>query len=433
MSMLAMMGFLMMLLFMYVVMTKRLSAMVALIILPVIFAVGLGYSSTMGKMMLTGVKNVGHIGVMVGFALLFFAIMIDAGMFDPIVRFIRKATKNDPLRVVLGTCMLSTMVALDGDGTTTYMVTCSAMLALHRKLGINPMIAPIVALLPGSCLNVVPWGGPSGRAMSAVGLDVADVFVPLIPGIITSILYTWGVAYYLGLRERRRLGYNATDTVVSEWAVTITPEEEAMKRPQLLGFNAILTIALLGALMASLMPASVLFMIATAIALIVNYPDIKTQQALIRAHAPNALPVIAMIFAAGIFSGMMEGTKMLDAMAKAMVLMIPESLGPHLALIFSFISVPGTYFLSNDAWYFGILPILVKTASNYGITPQQMAIASLSGVSLHGLSPTVASCYLLVGLCEVDYGEFTKYCVPLAVGTCLVGILTLVLLGTIPI
>lgn len=432
--MLAFTGFLMVIAFMYLIMSKRLSAMTALMLVPLAFGIALGFGPQLGAMSLEGIKKVAPTGIMICFAILYFGVMIDAGLFDPLINRILKAAKGDPLKVVVGTAVLAGIVSLDGDGSTTYMITCSAMLAVHRRLGIHPLVLPAMAIMQNGVMNILPWGGPTGRVMSALNLEAADVFVPLIPAMIAGTIWVLFVAYRIGLKERARLGTLHIQDVVAETATAAASEAtEKLKRPNLFWVNLGMTVILMAALVKELLPLNILFMIGTSLALIINYPKLKDQQARIATHAANALPVIVMVFAAGIFMGIMSGTKMVDAMATSLVSVIPPSMGPHLALITALASLPFTFFLTNDAFYFGVIPVLVKTAAMYGITPAEIARASLIGQGAHLLSPLVASTYLLVGLCGVEFGDFQKYTLLWAIGTSLVMLVLSLAIGIIPL
>lgn len=70
---------------------------------------------------------------------------------------------------------------------------------------------------------------------------------------------------------------------------------------------------------------------------------------------------------------------MVDAMSKSLLAVIPDFLGPYLAVITALASMPFTFFMSNDAFYYGVLPVLAEAASHYGITAVEMARASIVG------------------------------------------------------
>lgn len=432
-STLAIAGFTMIVVFMYLIMTKRMSAMNALILIPIVFAVGIGfYDAKLGKMMMDGVKKVAPTGIMICFAILFFGIMIDAGLFDPVIEKILKVVHGDPMKVCVGTAVLAAFISLDGDGSTTYLVTCSAMLAVHRRLGINPIILPALAVMENSVMNIIPWGGPTGRVLASLSVESSQVFVPMIPGMVLGTLFVCFMGYRWGMKERDRLGvidytHSGTHSAVSE-----DPEADKLKRPDRIWLNFALVAVLMVCLIMEVLPLAILFIIGTALALLINYKN-KEQQARICANGANAMPVVAMVFAAGIFMGILSGTKMIDAMAKMIIAGVPESMGPHFAFITSLISLPGTFFMTNDAFYFGVLPVLAKAAAAYGIDAAEMGRAALIGQGAHLLSPLVPSTYLLVGLNKVEFGDLQKFALLPAIGISLVWLATAVALGYIHI
>jgi CitMHS family citrate-Mg2+:H+ or citrate-Ca2+:H+ symporter len=434
--MLTLLGFGMVITFMALIMTKRLSPLVALIAIPLLFAVIGGFGSEeLGKMMLEGIKTLAPTGVMLLFAILYFGIMIDAGLFDPIVRKILKIVGGDPLKVVVGTAILAAFVSLDGDGSTTYMITVAAMLPLYKRLKMDALNLTCVTILAGGVMNLTPWGGPLARAASALHVEASDVFVPMLPAMAVGIAGVIGLAYVLGMRERRRLGSITLDEipVIEDTALLPDADAERLKRPRLLWVNAVLTLALMAGLIMGVLPLSVLFMLGFAIAIVINYPQVKMQRERIAHHAGNVLAVVALIFAAGVFTGILTGTGMVDAMSSSLLAVIPEAWGPHLAVITAIASMPFTFFISNDAFYYGVLPIVADAAQVYGITPVEMARASLIGQPVHLLSPLVPSTYLLVGLAGVEFGDHQRFTLKWAVLVCMLMMVTALLCAVFPL
>ena len=352
-------------------------------------------------------------------------------------RGIIRAVHGDPMKIVVGTAALALLVSLDGDGSTTYMITVAAMLPLYRRLGIRTLILACVTMLASGVMNILPWGGPTARAASALQIDVAQIFIPMVPALIVGALWVLFVAYRLGLHERARLAlpgsHDLPDTPEIEPEPEVVVVDERIRRPHLLWVNAALTALLLVALVMGLMPLPVLFMIAFAIALTINYPSIAEQKERLHAHAGNILSVVGLIFAAGIFTGILSGTKMVDAMADSVIRIIPTALGPYLAIVTALLSVPFTFFISNDAFYFGVLPILAKAGAAYGITAAEMGRASVVGQPVHLLSPLVPSTYLLVGLVEVDFDDHQRFTLKWALGTAFVLLLLGVATAAIPV
>lgn len=321
-------------------------------------------------------------------------------------------------------------MSLDGDGSTTYMICVAAMLPLYKRLGMSPLIMACLMMLASGIMNLTPWGGPTARAASALHVDPSAVFVPMILPMLFAIgwLYFLGTMY--GRMERKRLGIMELDISHGD-NIQISSNPEA-NRAHLRWFNGLLTLALMVSLVMGILPMPILFMIALCIALVVNYRDIDMQKSLVAHHAGSALNVVGIIFAAGIFTGLLTGTGMVDAMSKELVAIIPDSMGPYLAPITAVLSMPLTFFMSNDAFYYGVLPILSEAAAHYGISPVEMARASIVGQPVHLLSPLVPSTFLLCGLAGIEFGQYQKFTIKWAIITCLVMLASGLVFGMFP-
>jgi CitMHS family citrate-Mg2+:H+ or citrate-Ca2+:H+ symporter len=433
---LTVLGFLMVICFMYLIMTKRMSALIALILVPTLFALAGGFWHGLGEMMLNGVKTLAPTGVMLTFSILYFGLMIDAGLFDPLVRLILKIVRGDPLKVLVGTAVLTLLVSLDGDSSTTYMIAVAAFLPLYQRLGMN--VLPMLCLinLASGIMNLSPWGGPTARAAAALHIDALDIFIPMIPAMMLGGLTLVGMAVLFGLRERRRLGIMRMENHhLDNISLGLGDEGdcEANRRPRMFWPNFILTTLLLVLLVVGLMPIHILFMLAFAIAVMLNYPTLDQQKARIGAHAANVLAVTSLIFAAGVFTGILSGTGMVDAMAKSLLAVIPHSFGPYLAVFTAVVSLPFTFFMSNDAFYFGILPVIAQTAAGYGISAEEIARASVIGQPFHLLSPLVPSVYLLVGLAKVDIGDHQRFSMKWGIAVSMALMVGGILFGAFPL
>ena len=435
--MLTLLAFAMVTVFMALIMTKRMSVLTALILVPIAFAIVGGFARNLGPMMLDGVRALAPTAVMLLFAILFFSIMIDVGLFDPVVSRVVRVVQGDPLKILVGTSILTLLVSLDGDGSTTYLIVTSALLPLYKRLGLNRLMLASVIMQAGGVMNILPWGGPTARAASALKIDAGEIFVPLIPAMIAGAAWVIFVSYMFGKRERARVGVVSADAMsrVEDASVDHGGGVAAagLRRPKLLAFNVALAVVLLVTLVAGVLPLPVLFMVAYAIALVVNYPTMEEQKGRLDDHAANALAVASVICAAGILTGIMSGTRMIDAMGNSVVALVPTSLGPHLAIVTSLLSIPFTFFLSNDAFYFGVLPILNQAASVYGISAAEMGRAAVVGQPVHLLSPLVPSTYLLVGLVGVELGDHQRFTIKWSFLTSLVLLAIGLLTAVIPV
>ncbi|WP_304176019.1 CitMHS family transporter [Phenylobacterium aquaticum] len=436
--MLALLAFAMVATFMTLIMSGRVSALVALTLTPVVFGLLAGHGSDLGPMMLDGVKTLAPTGVMLAFAILYFGLMTDAGLFDPLVRLVVRAAHGDPVRITVGTAILALLVSLDGDGSTTYLICCTAMLPLYRRIGLNPLVLACLLMLACGVTNITPWGGPTARAASALHLDAGAIFTSMLPAMAAGAVFIIAVAVMMGRGERARLVRLSGDGQLhvpgdADLALDLVRGNDLTERPKLIFVNLALTLALLAALVMGSLPLPALFIIATALALTINYPSVEAQKARIAAHAPNILPVIALIFAAGVFTGILKGTGMTEALADAVVTAIPVSLGPHLAPVTAVLSMPFTFFVSNDAFFFGVLPVLSEAAAKYGVAPMEMARAALTSQAVHLLSPLVPSTYLLVGLVRVELAQHQRFTLPWGIALSLVLLAAAIATGVVPI
>ncbi|MFF8094678.1 CitMHS family transporter [Streptomyces sp. NPDC016675] len=473
--MLTILGFAMIATFLVLIMMKKMSPIAALVLIPALFCVFVGKGAHLGDYVIDGVSSLAPTAAMLMFAIVYFGVMIDVGLFDPIVRAILKFCKADPMRIVVGTALLAAIVSLDGDGSTTFMITVSAMYPLYKRLKMSLVVMTGVAAMANGVMNTLPWGGPTARAATALKVDATDIFVPMIPALAVGLLAVVVLAYVLGLRERRRVG-----TLTLDEALVREPESEtvlvgagagaragagaasgagtgagagaekvsagdgepdddfqgldpnrATLRPKLYWFNALLTVGLLTAMIMELLPIPVLFLLGAALALTVNFPHIPDQKARIAAHADNVLNVSGMVFAAAVFTGVLTGTGMVDHMANWLVDTIPEGMGPHMGLVTGLLSLPLTYFMSNDGFYFGVLPVLAEAGQAHGVSTLEIARASIVGQPLHMSSPLVPAVYVLVGMAKVEFGDHTRFVVKWAVLTSLVILAAGILFGII--
>ncbi|QQP88295.1 citrate transporter [Skermanella sp. TT6] len=433
--MLAALGFATIAIFLIAIMTRRVSVLVALVLIPVVFGLLAGAGPDLGKMMLDGIVKVAPVGVMIIFAVLYFGLMLDVGLFDPMISGLLRLAKGDPVKVALATAVLTMAVALDGDGATTFLITVSAMLPLYQRLGMDRLVLSGIVCLGAGVMNILPWGGPTVRAMAALKADASVVFNPVVPAMVAGICWVLFVAFMLGRRERRRLGVADLHQPASVGAAA-TPASlldqgggvgEAGKRaepgnPMLFWFNAALTVALVVGLLMGLLPLPILFILAFSVALLVNYPRWEDQQKHLVSHASSVVTVSTMIFAAGIFTGVLTGTKMIEAMASATVSVIPEALAGYLPLIVAVASMPLSLVFTPDAFYFGVMPVLAQAAGSLGLDPVVIGRASILGQMTTGfpLSPLTASTFILIGLSGVTLGDHQRFIFPWAFGTTLV-------------
>lgn len=431
--MLSILGFLTICVFLGLILTRRLSVLLSLILVPVLFALIGGFGAKeIGDMVLSGIKQVAPTGILLIFAVLYFSLMIDTGLFDPVISGVIRIAKGDPLKITLGTAILAMLVHLDGDGTATFMITITALFPIYKKLGMKKLILPCIVALSVGVMHLVPWSGTVARALNVMKTDPAHLIIPILPSMIGGILWVLFVAFWLGKKERKRLGVVHLDY---DHRQELSNQQKESRRPALFWFNAVLTIVLIAALILSLAPPSALFIIGFAVAILVNYPSQAEQRKRIQAHAANVFSVSIIVFAAGVFSGILTGTKMIDAMALSMVSIIPKEHAGYLPALVGVTSMPLSLVFTPDAYYFGVIPVLKTAATHYGINSIEIGRAAILGQMTTGfpLSPLTASTFVLVGLSEVELADHQKFTFKWAFGTTIIMTIIAILTGAISI
>jgi CitMHS family citrate-Mg2+:H+ or citrate-Ca2+:H+ symporter len=508
-------GFLMIAVFMYLIMSRRTTPVVALILVPVAFGIAAGAGTGIGDMVMESLTALAPTAALLFFAITYFGIMIDVGLFDPLIRKILRLVGHDPVKVVLGTAALTAVVSLDGDGSTTFIIVTSALLPIYLRLRMSPVVLTCVTAITNGVLNVVPWGGPTARAAAALKVSPTDIFVPMIPSMIAGILAVLVLAWLLGRSERKRIGSvhlpadrevttdgtggavpasseilrrrapmpsgdgaigrrqgvlvservrehvgeadggmfpasgqpapatapaaaTTTDATepVSDFAhdpAASLPDRGQKNRPKLVWFNLALTLAVMTLLVVDLVPIPFVFMVAVGVALVANFRHVSQQADQLKAHAGSVVSVVAMVLAAAVLTGVLSGTGMVAAMAQWLIGVIPHSLGSHMAVITGLLSMPLTFLMSNDAFYFGVLPVLSEAAGNYGIAPVEIARAAVTGQPLHMQSPLVPALLLLIALSRVEMGDHHRKAIWRAVVVSLVMLAAGVALTVIPL
>ncbi|MCF4973332.1 citrate transporter [Pseudomonas lactis] len=430
--MLATLGVITILCLLAAVMSKRLSPLVALIALPIIAALIGGFGLQTSAFIITGIKNVAPVVGMFVFAILFFGIMTDAGMLDPIIDRILRTVGTRPTRIVVGTATLALLVHLDGSGAVTFLVTVPAMLPLYTRLGIDKRILACVCAMAAG-VNFLPWTGPVLRSSAALHVPVADLFQPLIPVQIVGLIFVFACAWWLGHREEKRLGLGAGSSVEAVPQRVLSDDDITLRRPRLFWVNLMLTVLVMVVMIAGWVDPVVMFMLGTVVALCINYPNVDAQRARIDAHAKTALTMASILLAAGVFTGIMQGTGMLKAIAEVAVAQIPAGHGKLIPAVVGLFFMPPCMFFDPDPCYFGVIPGIAEGGKTLGVDPLQVAQASLLGVHTTGfpVSPLTPATFLLVGLCKIELADHQRFTIPFLFAASVLMTLTALLLGVI--
>lgn len=415
-------GLLMIVIIVWALIQSKTNPVPIFVIVPIIAAVIAGFGpEDIFKFIQTGVSKTWSTAVLFIFSIVYFSLMSDVGLFDPMVNYLAKKAGNNIMLVTIATAMIAVIGHLDGALASTLLITIPAMLPIYKKLHIRPVVLVCIIGAAMSIMNLVPWGGPVARTGVVLNADVNALWQDLIPlqGVGLVILLVFGT--YMGMVEKRRgAGLNPTgeaalldSSIVPADSNATTADIEAMKRPKLLWFNGILTLIVILLLCFTKIPLYGAFMFGLAIALIVNFPGAKAQAKAIKMHADTALTMPMILLASGVFLGVLSGTKMMDNMASMLIALVPDFLGPHLQTVFGIFGVPIGMLLGTDSYFFGLVPLAISVGQKFGVNPQDMAMAMLISKNYGVLvTPHAATTFLACGLAGIEIKDMLKFCAP---------------------
>ncbi len=439
--------------------TRRSNPIVGLTLVPLIGAVLAGFGvDQIGAFFSSGLLTVMPVAAMFMFAIVFFGVMQDAGLFRPLLRAMLVATRGNVIAVTVGTALLGMVAHLDGAGATTFLLTIPALLPLYRRLNMSPYLMLMLLTLGAGIFNMTPWAGPLGRAAVVSGIEATELWRPLIAIQAIGAVLLVMLAVLLGVREAKRaralnaLGVSLSggdDERFDDWRPADAGAGESSGEPcsvddvvvckglghrRLMWLNGAIFVMVLAGLVTGALPSTYVFMIGLAVALSINFPNARDQIERIKMHAPNALVMSSIIMAAGAFLGIMDGSGMLKSMAGDLTRVLPTALTPHLHLVLGFFGAPMELVLSTDAYYFGLLPIVQEVVSSFGVSPSAtlyaMTIGNIVGTFISPFSPAL---WLALGLANLEMGRHIRYSLLTVWGFSVVLLACAVALGRIPI
>lgn len=418
--MLSIIGLLTIVVIVALLISNKITPIVALVLVPIVSAFVAGFSfAEIGEFFNSGIDSVMSVVIMFIFAILFFGIMQDVGLFDPLINKMIAVSRGNVIAVAVGTVLIASVAQLDGSGASTFLISIPALLPLYKRLKMNPYLLLLLVGMSASIMNMLPWGGPLGRTAAVLGMDVTELWRPLIKVQVIGLVLLIGLAVLLAIREKRLIAkrgdfndeiYEEAQPVVEGAQDEASLKAASLRRPKLLWANTILALAVIGVLVWGVIPAGFAFMIGVSLALPLNYPNMKDQMDRIKDHAPSALLMAAIILAAGSFLGILNGTLMLDSIANDLVKILPAFVIPYLHIIIGFFGVPFDLLLSTDAYYFALLPIVEQVVTQFGVSSLSAAYAMVIGNIIGTfVSPFSPALWLALGLAGLEMGRHIRY------------------------
>ena len=382
-----------------------------------------------------GVKGVHGTAILFIFSVLFFGVMTDAGMFDKIIGALMKKVGNNVIGVTLMTCLIAIIGHLDGGGASTFLITIPAMLPVYKRLHMRRETLLLICVTSMGVMNLLPWGGPTMRAASVLGVEPNDLWGQIVPMQVVGLVLAVGTAIFWGFQEKKRIAKLGDAAVEDAGKYDDSDSEEKnneLARPKNFIFNVILTLAVIIVLVMDIFPSYYVFMVGCALGILVNYRGKKLQNSIIKSHAASGLTMASTIMCAGVFLGVLSKSGIMEKMAIMMASVIPASLGRFLPIIIGVLSAPLALLFDTDSYFYGLLPVLVSVGNQFGVNPAHIAIAMVVCRNCATfISPVAPATYLGIGLAGVEIKDHIKYCFGWQWGVSIVCLVAGLILGVI--
>ena len=427
---LAIIGFILIIILMYVLIGEKMSPPMAFIILPLIAAVVSGASiADISLYVNDGLASILNTAVLFLFSISFFTLMSEQGLFDPLVDFVISKVGNKITAIFIAVLLVATVAHLDGSGASTYLIAIPAFKPIMDKLGVKPVVflGTVIGLM--AAMNIIPWGGPTIRAASVAGVEVSDLYSFILPAVV--VMFLLAIINAVINSRRKREGSVDGNVNIVDLAGDVTSEPKTSKGLYI--YNLVVTLIMLALLFIDTgLPMHFIFMVAYAFAILGNFRSVKEQGKKIQEYGNNAIVMTMTLFAVGIFIGVIEGSGMVEAMATTIINALPEFIAPHTHWFLALFSVPLMMVLGTDAFYFALLPIVIGIVEPFGITPQTVAATFLiTGTYGTYISPTVAANYVGVSLAGTTIGEHIKANLPIMWAASIITLIAATLLGVV--
>lgn len=434
MNILGIAGFAMMFIMVFLLLKGKTIPAVVFVMLPIITGLLVGFTPVeLFDYIAQGISSVATTAILFIFAVLFFGIMSDAGVFERIVNKVVRFAGNNVLILFWVTILIAFIGHLDGSGATTLLITIPPLIPIYKRLGIRPIVLLGITCLTMGVMNMVPWGGPCGRLATALEVGTADIWKYCIPAQAAGIIFIVIMCVFVAGKEKR-LGAGVMDSPAENKELSAAPGgTDELKRPKLFWVNIGLILVVVLLLVLTKIPTHITFLLAMCIALVINYPSQKMQEQRVKAHATSALTMAFTALASGALIGIMGKSPMLDAMTQLVLGVMPESLAPHLHVVFGFVNNPLSMIIHGDALTYGIIPIINQITSPYGIPAAAVGAVFLItfGPAIY-IMPMTAATYLGLGLADVELKDHIKFAYPLCFACAVIMLSVVVITGIIP-
>ncbi|WP_294148433.1 SLC13 family permease [uncultured Clostridium sp.] len=379
-----------------------------------------------------GLKAISGTLFLMVFAVLYFGLLHEAGVFQALIRLVMRFLGNSITGTMWVTALISVLTQLDGSGATTAICTIPTMRPVYEKQRIRCEALLLIESLASGILCLLPWAPGLCEAAAYVNVDVYELFLWLIPVLVFSLAALFLLCIPLAAYEKRH-GAGMTRQEFEEMKREIDKPLEFPLGKGVAVFDGIVTLCLMAALLGGIVKTNFAFGLTFGILLVVNFRDIGRQREYLKKQAPMALDMAVTILGVCVMVGVNQGTGAIADLANWMVSNTSGSLLSHLPFVLCLFSMLLSITIGGSKNSV-VLPAVIPMVAAFGFTPVQVLGAVFAtGVISANLSLFNATPYLALGLAGVEMKSHLKYSLLPVYGFSLLMLLFMVVSGMLPI
>ncbi|MCD8148582.1 MAG: hypothetical protein LUE92_03245 [Clostridiales bacterium] len=244
-------------------------------LVPIAAALLMGYApSEVNTFIGDGIKSVGSTLFLMVFAVLYFGILHEAGVFRALVRFVMRFLGNSVLGTLLITAVIGMLTQLDGSGATTALCTIPTVKPIYERQNIRTEALLLVESLASGVFCLLPWAPGLVEASAYVGVEVYDVFLFILPLFVFSIILIFLFCIPVSIVEKRH-GAGLSQEEFKELKESLHEPLELPLGKGVAIFDSVFTVILMALLLAGKLPSNLSFAFGYAVLIVVNFPNPK--------------------------------------------------------------------------------------------------------------------------------------------------------------
>lgn len=357
-----------------------------------------------------GVSSVAATAALFIFSIMFFTILSSAGLFAKIIKALIRKNNGNVYGLMIITVIIAVIAHLDGSGASSFLIAIPALLPIYKQMNVRTTTLMLLLTASLGVMNLLPWGGPTLRVATILEKDATELYFQLMPMQIVGLILALALAVYMGFVESKRLrtlGFQNMQN--NDFHGDFVEENLELSRDNNFILNLGLLVAILILLFFSGMPSYFPFMLGSMIALLINYPNLKTQDEVIKKSASSAMMMATTILAAGVLIGVFDKSGIMKLMAAFVLELMPQSFGAYLVIIIGLLAAPMALIFCTDSYFFGLLPIVATIGEAFGVSALSLGIAMVVCRNCAAfISPVVPATLLGCGLSGVSIRSHIK-------------------------